>query len=507
MKFSDILLLEGNQKFDSVRQKKINDFAETSIREKEIKEFLNKNLTLYFDDDEFFNTIKLIFDLTRLEPFLNRKRLTEYENLEDVKNTINQIRKYSLEFEKQNDIVKLYENKNYAVIYPKNFKSYSLYQWSQAEDNNQKLSEVDYESDNIYGRTFFIVPKNLDNDGFFSVFIPFDRDISEIKIKGRVKEYYKFKFLYEDAINAINEYMINAFSKYFNLFKDPYIRDKYIKFHEDLLEEKFLKQQESLRKNDVWFGTTIGDKANVALEYAKLYDDDSELNDIYDLYHYEGDYFSTKPKREGNVFRVMSKDEFDEVVLDFWKTYVNETELMQSYPDDVLGNAADVTKIKELFDSDYEDLIYNDPEDYFDSNEMLISSQDKEKIDLLNKQKKSLQDKLDNEEVDDDDMVTYQEQIDNIDETISDLEESAEKEVTDEMVEKKIKELWSDYSGNPLSYIIELGFEKFEYIDLEKLAKNLAEDEEQWGFASSSYDGEYDHQIFNNKEYFVIRVE
>ena len=163
MKFYDFLILENEkfkQKFDSRRYRKIESIAERSLDQNDIIEFLGENLDSLYGDEQLFELKDLIVNFKQVKEFLDKKSLKEYGSSEELKQALNNLKKDMLNLNTSADVIKVYEDENYVLVYPENFTSAKLYGGLINNPYSVSKDEIEYLKEKLYGVTFYLIPKN-----------------------------------------------------------------------------------------------------------------------------------------------------------------------------------------------------------------------------------------------------------------------------------------------------------------------------------------------------------
>ncbi len=96
-----------------------------------------------------------------------------------------------------------------------------------------------------------------------------------------------------------------------------------------------------------------------------------------------------------------------------------------------------------------------------------------------------------------------QEEIDNLQEILDEIE--PDKEPTEEMIDNKVQELVDRALNDPVSWLKDWGYEIKDFIDEDSMVDYIFDSD---GYSSmSSYDGDYDIENINGRDYYVFRLE
>lgn len=224
----------------------------------------------------------------------------------------------------------------------------------------------------------------------------------------------------------------------------------------------------------------------------------------------------------GHEYAVGTEYETDKAALKYAENYIGEVGL-DGFNRSFLEDHLDTDSIEQMLRDHYYDDVRDNPESFFDDNEMPTSEeQDNRKDELEEYIKKAktaieeLEEKQEelNDEIEDPDEYSkqydeIQSRIDIIQGHIDDAEEEIEDmvpdgEVTTQMVEDKVDEIVEDKMRDPVDALRDWGVDIWEYVDKDELAKALVRSD---GYEMmASYDGSYDTEYVNDRIYYILRV-
>ena len=149
--------------------------------------------------------------------------------------------------------------------------------------------------------------------------------------------------------------------------------------------------------------------------------------------------------------------------------------------------------------------IYDDPENWGIKKDL---TQQQEKIVNIYKQKiEKLEQRINNEDLDDETENNIQEEIDDITELIKDVEENPEGDYNEDEIESAIESYVDDNEDEFVSFLSDQGFDKNEilyYVDTEAVIDYVI-NSDSWGDILGSYDGDHDEIDVNGKTFIVMR--
>jgi hypothetical protein len=226
---------------------------------------------------------------------------------------------------------------------------------------------------------------------------------------------------------------------------------------------------------------------------------------------------------EGEEYSVGDEIEMDEAALEYAKNYVDEVGI-EGFRDHFIEDHLDTEAIEQYFRDFYDDDVRNNIDVYFDESELPDSEEQEQRkreleeyiskaegvISKLEQKQENLNDEIE-------DPVEYTKRYDEIQskidiiqghietsqEEIDDIESTGQ--ITEDMIEEKIDEMVSDKMSDPKGSLSEFGMDISEYVDMDSLAKGLAESDGYQILAS--YDGSYDTEYINNEHYYIMRIQ
>jgi hypothetical protein len=181
----------------------------------------------------------------------------------------------------------------------------------------------------------------------------------------------------------------------------------------------------------------------------------------------------------------------------FARGYIDE-EAVASYAEDV-----------------YNDDVRDNPDSYFDDSERQLSSEQDEKIEILDsriEQTEALIERLENEMTGDDDS-DIEEQIDELNDRITEykdeieeIEENPEGEFPDDLIDEKVSDLVSDVRRDPEEFMETFGLSWEDYIDKDDFIQGVI-DSDGYGSCLSSYDGDVNEEYVQDQLFYIIRID
>jgi hypothetical protein len=260
------------------------------------------------------------------------------------------------------------------------------------------------------------------------------------------------------------------------------------------------------------------DQAEDAQEINSLFDRITDIElEIEEIIERNGDVYDIIPKRYTHYglttfevvglsrdieYAVGDESETEDAALRYAKSFIDDVGI-EGFRPGYIGEYVDGDEVAEYFEDMYRDMIYDSPESYFDEDELGLSEEDQERQDVLQDKIWEYEDQLKNWEGEhDDEYYEIQELIDELQEELDSIEPLGTP--TDDMVEEKLEEILRDIRRNPVSYLKDYGYEMKNFVDLDKLAQGMVDDD-GYGIISS-YDGSYDTESVNGETYYIFRI-
>jgi hypothetical protein len=240
----------------------------------------------------------------------------------------------------------------------------------------------------------------------------------------------------------------------------------------------------------------------------ELLDDKS---DVYTLYptkytHYGLQVFEILDSSKDEQYTVGTESEMDDAMLEYSKSLIDELGL-EGFSRDFLVNYINIDQLKEFFEDYYREIIYDNPDSYFNDDDFELTSEQEKRIEEIESEIEDYEiqrNELDPDREDYDDLYyDFEKLIDDLESEKDDIVPDTSSP-TDDMVESKVDEFLSDVEDRPLNYIREYGLNLEDFIDMDELIEGLVHID---GYGSmNSYDGDYDTININRKTYYIMRI-
>lgn len=304
-------------------------------------------------------------------------------------------------------------------------------------------------------------------------------------------------------------------------FRDWNSKRYYIR-QQKILQEK-LNYLDELRKKNAWNiqnGKKISYQTEALYEHLEnqrivsYYDDgvseEEVLEDKYFIYpenytHYGGGFFTWLGEESRDTeWMVFSEDEIESAARRSIEGRIDELGY-EAFASWVWEDHLDNESVRGFLSDYISESIYDDPENWGIKKDL---TQQQEKIVNIYKQKiEKLEQRINNEDLDEETENNIQEEIDDITQLIEDVEENPEGDYNQDEIESAIESYVDDNEDEFVSFLNDQGFDKNEilyYVDTEAVIDYII-NSDSWGDILGSYDGDHDEIDVNGKTFIIMR--
>ena len=481
------------------------------------------------DYDKAKDTIEKFIKYQKVLP---TKDIYLFKSLDAIQNEINahenKARRSVRELEGADQV---YEDDRFVVVTPKTHKASCYYgagtKWCTASMNG----DTHFDRYNQDGKLFYIIDKTAkSSDRFYKVALlnKYDGnqtfyDAPDNAFSGEwilgTPEWVKIN-------NEIQAYLQSNFEREIQIFKDKEaarLELERIRKQQQLeRNRRRLQQQEERKATDAWNIENDTEESNMANAVFEVLTDGygvelEEGESIYNLVpseyeHYGMRTFEWLGENDSNMeFSVGTWEQAHEAAVDYVKQLWDDMG-EEAFSGSFVENHLDMDAIEELFRDIYENDVEDNPESYFDEEDLLLSSEQeeliqdlKDKIEALTEKIQSIRDEGKEDEYEEV-IAGAEEEIEEAEEEIEMTQASPEGGPSYEMVENKVEELLDEVRNNPVAYLSDMGFSVSNYVDVDALAADVI-DMDGAGPSLAGYDGEESEAQINGTWYYVYRVE
>jgi len=538
MKFINIILSEGRRddfvnkyrnKFSNEELKKIIMLSQNLSPNNKFLMFLGDVMPTQNFDENISKAQKAVESFIKYQQALEEKDINKYQSLEDIIKAIdaheNKVRREVKEVEGA-DVV--YEDDRFTVVTPKTHKASCYYgagtKWCTASMNG----DSHFNNYNVDGKLFyFIDKKGKSNDRFYKVALLQKYDGDKTYYDAPDKSFSSGWILgseeYQKIQKVIDEYIANNFSREVEIFKDKekarLERERIRQQQQAQMRARRLRSAEQRKENDEW---NLEDNDDVQAEMANaVYNiiQDSygvvvgEDEDIYNLLPAEYSHYGLPTFEwmgeddQGLVMAVGGWDQVYEAAKEYTQNLWDDMG-SEAFSQSFVENYIDEDSIRSYFEDVFESDIRDNPESWFDDEDLPLSNEQVSEIAKLEEEKETLDEIIANH----DDVYTdveielAEDRFQEIEDEIDRINSNPEGEPTEDMIENIVSSLVDEKMYNVVNSMSEYGMELDEYIDVDRLIEDVV-DTDGIGPALSSYDGEEHEEQINGTWYHAIRVE
>ena len=279
----------------------------------------------------------------------------------------------------------------------------------------------------------------------------------------------------------------------------------------------FLEQNESDEdKTKLYMEYTPSLKARAKLLLSWLKDtgeieEDATLDDlIFRGEHYDMDWFSV-----GEMdYAVGSEYDTHESAVQYIKEMI-DSEGISVFNQDFVKGHLDMRDVMSYAEDYFNDDVYNYAEAYFDDKDRMLSSKQKEQVEILtNKQKrlengvKQFQNFMEkgNEDFYSSKISEFEELIDDYTLEILEIRSDPQGEFPDELIEDMIATKLREVKDDPWWFFDDLNIDYEQFVDIDTLTQE-AIDTDGYGHYLATYDGEA-HEVYADGDlFYIIRID
>ena len=243
---------------------------------------------------------------------------------------------------------------------------------------------------------------------------------------------------------------------------------------------------------------------------------DEDDFDVYNLIP-EGDEYSMR------IFGIINSDIDDRKYLvgdseDTKYAAIKSTEdLLEDTGIDHFKNSdledhLDMEGIISYFEDVISDDAWNYPESYLEDSDKMLSSDQKNIIELKELKVQKLKSFIESIEEKNTDKSRIKNKVEELNDIIDDLrleilsiKEDPQGDYPDHLIEQSIQDRLEDMKSNPLDYVEDWGLNLKDYVDMESLAEYIVETD---GYAElARYDNEENEEYILGKLYYIFRID
>jgi hypothetical protein len=205
-----------------------------------------------------------------------------------------------------------------------------------------------------------------------------------------------------------------------------------------------------------------------------------------------------------DTYDVYTQDELDRAAREYVENIVDDIGY-EAFTSWVWDQAIDKQQWQSWLEDFYEDIVRDDPENYDISLE--LSSNQQHQVNQLTKTIENLNNRLEKEELSDEEYENIEKKIEGLEETIEEIKEDPQGGYDESEIENEINDRVNEYVDDFDDFIKNYGYEKnfiMDFVDLDEVT-DIVVNSDGYGHLLNSYDGEMFETQVNGDWYFVMR--
>lgn len=218
----------------------------------------------------------------------------------------------------------------------------------------------------------------------------------------------------------------------------------------------------------------------------------------HNYYEWHGD------KNGESEWMVIPDDKIRDVAREYLQDSIDDSGY-ETFSPHVWENNLDTQEVERWLYDYFSDDIRNNPE-YFDV-PISLSEQQENYVKIYTQKIEKLKIRLNDEELDEDQIEEIEDEITNIEEIIEDIHDSPEGDYSEEAIEDEINARVSDNSSDFMDFLKNIGYDTkyfLEFVDVDGVIEDII-DHDSYGSIINRYDGNDDEYKVNGKWYHVMR--
>jgi len=206
-----------------------------------------------------------------------------------------------------------------------------------------------------------------------------------------------------------------------------------------------------------------------------------------------------------NTYDVYTKEEADDAAKNAVDSMLDDMG-MDAFSEWVFDGALDTESWASWLYDFYDDIVRDDPENY--DIPLELSQQQMRQVQQLQVTLDSLNKRLENEDLPDDQYEALELKIEGLEETIEEIKEDPQGGYDESAIENEINDRVSEWEDDIKDFISHYGYDKtfiMDFIDTDSIV-NTVVSSDGYGSLLNSYDGDHETYDINGTEYYVMRV-
>ena len=206
-----------------------------------------------------------------------------------------------------------------------------------------------------------------------------------------------------------------------------------------------------------------------------------------------------------NTYDVYTEEEADDAAKVAVQNMLDDMG-MEAFSEWVFEDALDTQSWGSWLEDFYDDIVRNDPENY--DIPLELTQQQMRQVQQLQTTLDSLNKRLENEDLPDDQYEAIELKIEGLEETIQEIKDDPQCGYDESLIENEINDRVNEYEDDIKGFIGHYGYDKnfiMDFIDTDDIV-NTVISSDGYGSILNSYDGDYDTFNIHGTEYYVMRV-
>ena len=518
-------------KFSDEQLKKVFSLSRQLAPNQKFLSFLGNVIPNENFESSLSKAEKVVEKFIKYQQALETRDINQFKSLEEIITAINnhenKVRRTVKSVDGANIV---YEDDRFTVVTPQTHKASCYYgagtKWCTSSMNGSSH----FDNYNIDGKLFYILDKKAKSDNKFYKVALLQKYDGNKTFYDAPDDLFKTGWIlgtpeYDNIQIEINNYINSNFQREIGIFKDKEAamkeRERLRKQAERIRVARLKMAAETRKENDSWNLENESDQegiyANAIFDVIKdeysIDVDEEEGESIYDLIpesysHYNLATFAwSGADDEGSVWAVGTWDEVYDAAKEYQQNLWDDMG-SEGWNQNFLQSHISESEVREWFYDMYEDDVNNNPDAYFDEDDLPLSHDQESEIAKLKEEAEDLDEIIKNEEdiYNEDEVELANDRRNEIDDEITDFQNDPEGEPTDEQVEDIVNSRVDDAMYDMIPSMLEFGLSLDDYIDTDSLFES-AIDSDGAGNSLSSYDGNDNEVDIKGVWYHVFKIE
>ena len=206
-----------------------------------------------------------------------------------------------------------------------------------------------------------------------------------------------------------------------------------------------------------------------------------------------------------STYDVYTEEEVDNAAREAVEQMLDDMGI-EAFSEWVFDGALDTQSWRSWLEDFYDDIVRDEPDNY--DIPLELTQQQMRQVQQLQATLDSLNKRLENEDLPDDQYEELESKIEDLEETIQEIKDDPQGDYDESLIENEISDRVSEWEDDIKGFISMYGYDKdfiMDFIDTDKIV-NTVISSDGYGSILNSYDGDYDTFNIHGTEYYVMRV-